>query len=128
MIKMTFLVIPVFILTILIGCSNEKRELELEKYKATGVIESVEKTNAEVDGFKLDYSVQLSKLESSSNPDPNSNSTFHFSITKNSVITISTDEKNSKADSSSLEKGKLAEVTWRFATDHVVEAIEVNIK
>lgn len=125
--KLAIIIVSMFTLVLLFGCSNKRQEEST--YKATGVIESVEKrNNVVVDGVEVLYSIKISHLEPGSLPDPKDASTLSFAVTKNSVIFLTTDDKRSAVDISAIQKGQRAEVTWGFANDHLTEAIEIDLK
>ncbi|MDQ0113684.1 hypothetical protein [Paenibacillus harenae] len=123
-----FLLPTIFVVTLIfaVGCSNADRNAAT--YKVNGDIDVVEKTGGTVEGVKSEYIVKLTDMqqESESNKSVAANGTL--SITKNTSIYKQSGDKKEKTDISAIEKGKSAEIIWRFANDHLTEAVEINIK
>ncbi|WP_281890645.1 hypothetical protein [Paenibacillus sp. YYML68] len=124
--SLLFMTFVVLALILVAGCSNS--EQHIATYKASGIIDAVEKTGGIVEGVKSEYIVRLTDMqqESESNKSEAANGTF--SITNNTSIYKQSGDKKEKADISAVEKGKRAEMIWRFANDHLTEAVEINLK
>lgn len=108
-----------------IGCGKEDKPKET--YKAVGDVETIQKTGAMVDGTRSVYAVTFINLQPGSSPDPKDSRKITVSITKNTTIFQSTKGGKQIVDVTALEKGKRAEITWRFANDHLTEATEIMI-
>jgi len=120
------LIISLFSLLLFAGCNQERQKIPT--YRAVGEIETVEKTEGIIDGVKTLYSVKLINLQPGSIPDPGDVSAMFLAITKNTAIYRSSGGKKLEADNSAVEKGKQAEIIWRFANEHLTEAVEIDIK
>jgi len=124
--KIAMIMISLLTIAILAGCN--KGEQYSQTYNAVGDIESIEKTSGVVEGVKSEYVVKVVNIQPGSTPNPKDVSTMSISITKNTAVYLSSNDKKMKADISAIEKGKSAEIVWHFANDHLTEAIEINMQ
>jgi hypothetical protein len=112
------------VIILAVGCS--RNEQNKETFNATGTIDSIQETNATVDGIKTKYSLKLVNLEPGSKPDPKEDAPSLFvAITKNTKV-INQQSENTEA--ASLKRGQRIIVEWRFASDHLTEAVQIIIQ
>ncbi|GMK37494.1 hypothetical protein PCCS19_05480 [Paenibacillus sp. CCS19] len=115
--------IIVSLLVLITGCSKDKGE---PHYSAAGEVQSVDKTGITIEGVRTDYLLTLSNLQQENNSSEMDRG--NFSITSNTVIYNTTKDEKSKADISAITAGKHVDVVWRFANDHLTEALEIVVK
>lgn len=120
------LLLALIALILLAGCNKDDRHIP--NYTATGEIDALEKTGGIVDGVKSEYIIRLTNLQPESLPSPGDSEKGSFSITKNTLIYKYSNGVKTKADITAIEKGKRADIIWRFANDHLTEAVEINIQ
>jgi len=123
--KIVMIMLSLLTIAVLAGCNKD--EQYLQTYNAIGDIESIEKTSGVVEGVKSEYVVNVVNIQPGSTPDPKDVSTMSISITKNTAVYLSSNDKKTKVNISAIEKGKRAEIVWRYANDHLTEAIEINL-
>jgi hypothetical protein len=116
----SLLIVIIFV----VGCP--RNEQNRETYKATGNIDLIQETNATVDGIKTIYSLKLVNLEPGSKPDPKEDGpALSVSITKNTKVI---NRQSEKTEAASLKRGQRVIVEWRFASDHLTEAVQIIIQ
>ncbi|MDQ6420210.1 hypothetical protein RB620_12260 [Paenibacillus sp. LHD-117] len=113
------------IVHLLTGCG--KGEQTSSTYSVIGDIGSVEQGGAEVNDVEIDYVVMLTNIQPGSNPESTAGSEFTLTITENTRLYRASADKKTEADISALTQGERAEVKWRFANDHLIEAVEINV-
>lgn len=121
---MILLLLALFVTILTVGCSKENKQADI--YTASGNIASLEKTGGVTDGVRSEYVVKLTELKLA--PQNSDQQTGFFSITNNTEIYRTTRNKKVEANVPAIEIGKHAEITWRFANDHLIEALEIDIK
>jgi hypothetical protein len=114
------LIICLFVIAI-VGCGHATQG-EKETFKVVGEIQSVEKTIGVVDGVKSGYAIKLINIEPGSNPDPKDVQEMTVAVTKDT--SIQNDQKK-ELNVTTLKPGSHVKVTWRFANDHLTEAMEI---
>ncbi|MFB9325926.1 hypothetical protein ACFFSY_08295 [Paenibacillus aurantiacus] len=122
------LFIMVFVVALIFAAGCSKADQNEETYKVNGDIDTVEKSGGVVEGIKSEYIIKLTDIQPEDQSNKSEMSSGTFSVTKNTSIYKQSGDKKEKADITAIEKGKSAEITWRFANDHLTEAIEINIK
>jgi hypothetical protein len=71
---------------------------------------------------KSEYAIKLVNFEPGSNPAPKDVQEMTLAITKD---TLMMDDQKKDLDVNALKPGSRVEVMWRFANDHLTEAIEI---
>ncbi|RUT29665.1 hypothetical protein EJP77_14975 [Paenibacillus zeisoli] len=121
---MILLLLALFVTILTVGCSRETKQADI--YTAAGNIASLERTGGVTDGVRSEYVVKLTELKLA--PQNSDQQTGFFSVTKNTVIYRTTHNKKIKVNVPAIEIGRHAEITWRFANDHLIEALEIDMK
>lgn len=120
--KIPFTII-VTLLVLISGCSKDNGE---PHYSANGDVHSIHKTGITIEGVRTDYFITLSNLHQDNNSSEMDEG--NFSITSNTVIYNTTKDEKSKTDISAITAGKHVDIIWRFANDHLTEALEIVVK
>jgi hypothetical protein len=118
-------IVVLFLATLILGCSSPQSDKQT--YKAIGEISNVQPAGGVVDGVRSLYIVTVGNLQPGSQPDPKDHQVLGVSITKETKIYISKEDKKMKASQENLSPGAKAEVIWSFANDHLTVIDEITI-